>query len=282
MPLPLYFEYRRACAQGLSTVRPLLPIARDEDHDGWNFGTGWPPSHRAFGRMRFLRTLEASRQLAPRRVLEVAAGGGALCACLARDGATVVANDLRESELRHALFQYENGSAVSIAAGDLFALDPAILGQFDLVIACEVIEHVAHPDDLLGHLRRFLTPGGRILLTTPNGAYFRNRLATLTTIKDPASLEAQQFKPDADGHLFLITPAELAALAAKAGLQIDSLELFGMPLITGHCGLARLQTPHLTRLCYASERLCNRLPKSLQTKAFFGLLAVMGEKDRRV
>ena len=279
MPIPPYPLFRRACAEGLSTVRPLLPEARGDDHYGWNFGTGWPPSHAAFGRMRFLRTLGAACTPSPSRILEVAAGGGALSACLARDGAMVVTNDLRENELRQALSQYENGGSITIAPGNLFALDPASLGQFDLVIACEVLEHVAHPDDLLRHLRRFLTPSGRLLLTTPNGAYFRNRLPTLATITDHATLEAHQFKPDADGHLFLITPAELKALAARAGLEIATLELFGTPLITGHCQLSLLQTSRLTRVCYLIEAACNRLPAGLRARLFFGLLAVMVCKD---
>src|SRR4051812_43292019 len=171
----------------------------------------------AYGRMRALLTLAEAARLKPARVLEVAAGDAALNACLERDGARVVANDLRADILRKALANFTNGNLISIAPGNLFDLDPQHLGQFDLVVASEIIEHVAHPDHLLCHLSRFTTPQGRILLTTPNGSFFRNRLRTYSEIQDSVALESRQFLPDADGHLFLITPAEIALLARSAG-----------------------------------------------------------------
>jgi hypothetical protein len=44
-------------------------------------------------------------------------------------------------------------------------------------------------------------------------------------VKDFAALESQQFKPDADGHLFLITPAEMADLANRSGFAMERLSL---------------------------------------------------------
>lgn len=228
--------------------------------------------------MRFLQTLEIARAGQPRRVLEIAAGDASLCACLTRIGAKAVANDLRHDDLNEALSRFENGAEIEVAPGDCFQLDPAALGLFDLVVACEVIEHVAHPEDLLRHLRRFLLPHGRMLITTPNGSYFRNRLATLATVGDRAKLEAQQFKPDADGHLFLITPKEFRQLAETVGLEVESLELYGVPMLTGHCGLAMLQSRAIMPLCYFAERACGWLPKALRERLFFGMTAVLRER----
>ncbi len=147
--------------------------------------------------------------------MEIAAGDAALCACLERFGSDVVANDLRREHLQSSLGNFGNRERIGILPGNAFDLDPAATGEFDLVIACEIIEHVAHATDLLKQLRRFLCPGGRILLTTPNGAYFRNKLPTHSQIKDFKELESKQLKPDADGHLFLITPGETRQLAPR-------------------------------------------------------------------
>ena len=81
-------------------------------------------------------------------------------------------------------------------------LDPAKVGRFALVIACEVIEHVAHGDQFARQLMEFVAPGGHLLVTTPNGSHVRSKLPTYSQVTDFSALEALQFKPDADGHLY--------------------------------------------------------------------------------
>ncbi len=269
------FLFRASCESGLSVVRPLTGEARKRDEFGWNFGEGWPPSYEAFGRMRFLSALRQALSLRPRRVLELAAGDAALCACLASEGIAVVANDLRAEKLRAAVANFENEERIELIPGNLFELDPSHTGRFDLVIACEVIEHLAHADDFLRHVKRFLEPGGRILLTTPNGAYFRNRLPTLSEIENYSSLESRQFQPDAEGHLFLITPAELSELATHAGLRVEKIELYATPFITGHCRLSLMRGKRMISLCYSLEMLSRRLPIRLREKVCFSLSVLL-------
>jgi 2-polyprenyl-3-methyl-5-hydroxy-6-metoxy-1,4-benzoquinol methylase len=250
-------------------VRPLLPGAQFADPEGWNHGTTQAPSYSAYGRLRALLTLNLARSLNPKRVLEIAAGDAALSACLEQSGSTVVANDLRRENLQTSVAYFENWERIGILPGNAFELDPAATGQFDLVAACEIIEHVAHAADLLKHLRRFLCPGGRILLTTPNGAYFRNKLPTHSEIKDFTELETRQFKPDANGHLFLITPREMRQLAQEAGLEVERMMLWGTPFITGESGFRMLRPiplPYYRLELLAQglgeaikERLCNAM-----------------------
>lgn len=52
-------------------------------------------------------------------------------------------------------------------------------GQFDFVYCSEVIEHIANTDKLIGEIERVLTPGGYLLLSTPNLACWVNRLILL-------------------------------------------------------------------------------------------------------
>jgi 2-polyprenyl-3-methyl-5-hydroxy-6-metoxy-1,4-benzoquinol methylase len=273
LPEPQLF--RDACRRGLSVVRPLADAARDSDAGGWNFGRGWPPSYEAYGRMRALTTLKLAASLKPRRLLEVAAGDAALSASIVRDGASACANDLRGDELRAALARFRNGSLIEVLPGNVFDLDPARIGLFDLIAACEVIEHMAHPVAFLSHLKRFLEPGGRILLTTPNGAYFRNPLPTYSEIENETDLEARQFRPDADGHLFLITPAELSAIAAKAALEIERVELCATPFITGHCRFASMRSEFGAGAFYMMEKLCQRLPAAAKEKICYSMIAIL-------
>jgi SAM-dependent methyltransferase len=47
---------------------------------------------------------------------------------------------------------------------------------FDLGIACEVIEHLANPDNLLSEASRVIKKGGYFLISTPNLASWLNRI----------------------------------------------------------------------------------------------------------
>ena len=46
--------------------------------------------------------------------------------------------------------------------------------------------------------------------------------------------------PDADGHLFLLTPGELCQLAESAGLTVERLNVWGTPMLTGHAAFRYL------------------------------------------
>jgi 2-polyprenyl-6-hydroxyphenyl methylase/3-demethylubiquinone-9 3-methyltransferase len=77
-------------------------------------------------------------------------------------------------------------------------------------------------------------------LTTPNGGYFRNRLPRFSECPDPSVYEAEQFKPDADGHIFLIHVDELAGRAQPASLEIVDIDSFTNPLTVGQVKLSLL------------------------------------------
>lgn len=186
-PSPALF--RRVCRDGLSVVRPLRDDANAHDAFGWNYRSAQAPSYWTYGRLRALTTLHVATQLRPRTVLEVAAGDASLSASLALHiGCKATVNDLLVDHLTRALSLYENKADIKPLPGNLFDMDPAVIGQFDLVTACEVIEHVAHTQAFLEHVKRFVAPGGRLLVTTPNGRYFRNKLPTHSDITDFTAL----------------------------------------------------------------------------------------------
>lgn len=103
----------------------------------------------------------------PKRVLDVGCGTGAnLTAPLAQrfPGTHFVGIDSDQASIAYAIRENPAGNAhyfVETAFSDT--------GNFDLVIASEVIEHVKDPDAFLNSLRGFLAPDGKLVLTLPNG-----------------------------------------------------------------------------------------------------------------
>jgi 2-polyprenyl-3-methyl-5-hydroxy-6-metoxy-1,4-benzoquinol methylase len=279
-PFPSKQTFEAVCQHGLGQLRPLHASVRSEDDRLWNFGSAGPPSYGAYGRLRAVLALTQARQLRPRRVLEVAAGDAALSACLEAQGCEVVANDLRSETLTASTAKYLNQTRIRLAPGNVFDLQPAELGLFDLVVACELIEHVAHAPELLKQLKRFLTPDGKILITTPNGAYFRSKLLTYSQIVDFDSLETLQFRPDADGHLYLITPSEMEDIARQAGLVVRSMFVWGTPFVYGDCGLRHLSWMLPSTWWYSLEMICQRFGARFLTRFGNSLSIVLESREQ--
>jgi 2-polyprenyl-6-hydroxyphenyl methylase/3-demethylubiquinone-9 3-methyltransferase len=109
---------------------------------------------------------ECSRTpLEGKRALDVGCGAGLLAEPLARLGASVTGIDASPEVIEvardHAARQ---GLAIDYRAGDVHALE----GEFDLMTAMEVIEHVADPAAFVKALARRLAPGGLLVMSTPN------------------------------------------------------------------------------------------------------------------
>jgi 2-polyprenyl-6-hydroxyphenyl methylase/3-demethylubiquinone-9 3-methyltransferase len=194
------------------------------------------------------------------RVLDMAAAQGNFSLALAEMGFAVTWNDIREDLVEYVRLKYEFGT-IDYAPGNAFEVEFPHL--FDAVLITEVIEHVAHPDQFLARVATLVKPGGHVVMTTPNGAYFRNTLPRFSSCADPSVYEAIQFKPDADGHIFLMHPDELAPLAAQAMLTIESVTMFNNPLTSGYLG-SRAVLKRLPRsFVNFAERLSQRLPSLL-------------------
>jgi 2-polyprenyl-6-hydroxyphenyl methylase/3-demethylubiquinone-9 3-methyltransferase len=198
------------------------------------------------------------------RVLDVAAAQGNFSLTLAELGFDVTWNDLRAELADYVRLKHERGR-ITFAAGNAFELE--FPSRFDAVLITEIIEHVAHPDDFLAKAAGLIRLGGYIVMTTPNGGYFKNRLPKFSECTDPAVFDAIQFKPNADGHIFLLHGDEIEPLAQPAGLEVEKIVLFTNPLTAGHVKTERLLKILPRRIVEIAESVGRSLPSRLRKKA---------------
>ena len=222
---------------------------------------------------RYHRTLAAVRQVAApgSSVLDVAAAQGNFSIALAEEGYQVVWNDLREDLIGYVQLKHEIGE-LRFAPGNVFSLG---LDPFDVVLITEIIEHVAHPDEFLRAIGALVKPDGHVVMTTPNGAYFRNRLPRFSDCPDPSVYESAQFKPNADGHIFLLHEDEVFRLAREAGLSVSHLSYSTNFLTAGYAGTGRLLSVLPGWVVQALERTSARLPEAMAQKVNVSMLAVL-------
>ena len=195
------------------------------------------------------------------RVLDVAGAQGNFSLALAEMGYRVTWNDLREELAGYVRLKHERGD-VEYMPGNVFDLQ--VEPRFDAVLVTEVIEHVAHPDRFLQQAAALVRPGGYIVMTTPNGRYFRNTLPKFSECEDASRYEAVQFRPNADGHIFLLHPDEIEGLARRAGLEVDALTLFTNSLTSGHMKTEAMLAILPERAVRVLDRATRALPRTLQ------------------
>ncbi|MGH2898589.1 MAG: class I SAM-dependent methyltransferase, partial [Solirubrobacteraceae bacterium] len=107
----------------------------------------------------------AARLARGRAVLDAACGEGYGSAMLAAAGAaSVVGIDIDAETVAHARATH----GIDAREGDVGRL-PCEDASFDLVVSFETIEHVAEPERALDEFRRVLSPGGILVVSTPNG-----------------------------------------------------------------------------------------------------------------
>lgn len=106
------------------------------------------------------------------RVLEVGCGVGNICIPIASLGYAVTAGDIH-------LPSVEKARAKNSFANLTFINEPLErmnIGQFDVIILTEVLEHVSTYRDMIAAIVREMKPGARLILTFPNGQSLCERL----------------------------------------------------------------------------------------------------------
>ena len=116
----------------------------------------------------FARDRRSLRPFEGLRLLDIGCGGGLVSEPMARLGADVTGADAAEGNIRIArLHAGQSGLKIDYRATTAEALLEA--GErFDVVLALEIVEHVADPQAFVTTCARLLRPGGLLVASTLN------------------------------------------------------------------------------------------------------------------
>lgn len=160
----------------------------------------------------FGSTSGARTPLAGKLALDVGCGAGLLCEPLARLGAAVTGVDAAPENIAVAsAHAVQSGLAINYHAGELESQN---LGNFDVVTAMEVVEHVVDPAAFIAAVAARMKPDGLMIISTPN-----RTAASRLLLVEAAERLGQVPRGTHDWHQFL-TPDELTDNLTDAGLKI--------------------------------------------------------------
>ena len=156
-----------------------------------------------------------------KRVLDVGCGGGILAESLAKEGAVVTGVDPSEKSLEvaraHAArsglsIDYRLGTAENLPSGNFS-------GNFDLVFAVDVLEHVDSLEQALAGIAGVLAPGGGLGFLTHN----RTLAAFLQVVWQEEYVDHTMPEGFHDFAKF-ITPEELTDVLSRHGMVVQEMK----------------------------------------------------------
>ncbi|BAU63904.1 unknown protein [Stanieria sp. NIES-3757] len=209
------------------------------------------------------------------KILDVAAAQGNFSLSLAELGYEVTWNDLREELIDYVNLKWEFGM-IDYAPGNVFELQ--FDSYFDVILIAEVIEHVAHPDRFLSKIAQMLKSDGYIVMSTPNGEYFKNKLPKFSDYSDTSIFESLQFQPNSDGHIFLLHLEEIEQLAHQAGLFVEQTKLITNSLTNGHIKLHHILKILPRIIVNTLEKITTFFPLFIQKKICTCTISVLQKK----
>ena len=116
----------------------------------------------------FFKILDIFEELPRGKLLDIAAGEGALSHCLREMGFEVVAGDIDP--------QFFKASGIQCLDIDMNRPFPLEDESFDYVACLEGIEHLEHPFNFIRECHRVLKWSGRLVISTPNILNLASRL----------------------------------------------------------------------------------------------------------
>lgn len=152
-----------------------------------------------------------------RSICDLGCGNGHISGRLAALGYHVTGVDASASGIQIAQRAYPGVEFVNVLIDRHLSL-----GQFDLVISSDVIEHLYRPSDLLEAAASQLKPGGQILLGTPYHGYLKNLVLAAT-----GKLDAHFSALHNGGHIKFFSVKTLSKLVRAHGFDDLSFTFYG-------------------------------------------------------
>lgn len=186
------------------------------------------------------RILQMIEGRPPLRILDVGCGPGWLAKALTDAGHLVVGIDVTEADGAEARMS----RFVTADLND--GIPDEVGGDFDLVLAADIIEHLTDPARLLDDMAARVRPQGSIIASVPNISHWYPRFR----------IAAGRFDYDQRGvldatHLRFFTRRRFMRIAEEAGLEPLSFRHTGLPLDA----LGLSQSPALTATVGRADRL---------------------------
>jgi len=209
----------------------------------WDTDGVFKPLHRLNpARIRYLRDhlfdhfdrSQSANPLDGLRILDIGCGGGLVAEPLTRLGASVVGLDPSEENITAAKSHAERmGLSIDYRAETAEALAAQNI-TFDVVLALEVVEHVADVDSFVATCAQLTRPGGATFFAT------LNRTVPGYLLGIVAAERILRWLP-AGTHQWskFLRPAELVRMGRRHGLTVRDISGLSYRLLSGEWELSR-------------------------------------------
>lgn len=163
---------------------------------------------------------DSLHRIKARNVLEVGCGMGYLTYALSKAGYQARGIDISELAVDAAKERY--GDLYTASSVEAFAVQSE--ARFDAVVMTEVIEHVEDPLGVIAGAMRLLSPGGHLILTTPNRSHFPRGERWATDLPPV--------------HLWWLSETSLRKVAQRLGCSLEFVDFTSYslryPLLYAH------------------------------------------------
>ena len=224
IPIPTYYGDEICYVNGLKYAGDVLRDVAQYRLTHVGFGThDWVPTNDEYGLKESEGTshsvvVEMLAGEPPKRILDVGCSGGRLAERLRKLGYHVTGIDSIEIEgVRDRLDEF--------VLSNLEAGIPDSVGRdFDVVVAADVIEHVARPAELLRQLGAVVRQGGEVIVSTPNFTHWYPRLRVASGVwgYDRRGILDET-------HLRFFSRRSLLRMVRACGLEVEELRYTGLP-----------------------------------------------------